>query len=772
MTEIFKGKLLTDSGKIKKEAAKRKSDFNFISVSKSETASYEAQGFEHVKELKTKWKLRKFKDHSEIFENRCWLLMYLLGYPELNEGRDFKVLISRPNSSPLYKQIDIFAKDEETVIVAECKSCASPKKRSLQKDIEEFASLKGPIAQSIKQHYGKDFKPKILWMFFTENVIWTKEDKQRAAGNNIHVVTERELRYYLQIGDHLRKAARYQFLAEHLKGQKIPELANRKVPAIKGKLGGETYYTFATTPADLIKIAFVNHRSLNDPEGAPSYQRLVSRSRIREIANFIKGGGYFPNNILVNFTENVRFETKEKDETAKISFGSLYLPDKYRSVWVIDGQHRLYGYAPLEKKFSNQNIIVVAFEKLDKTDEANLFVTINHEQKTVPKTLLDDLEGELKWGSKVPSERIGAISARLVTLLNNDLGEPFYNRVTRQGIPATEKTCLTVPAIKEGLRRSGLIGTIVLKSEFSPGPLSGLTDTETLDRARSVLNQFFQMVKLHNPAQWEYGRKGYTCTNTALQAYLLLLAQLLEYMETNKGMTARELSPQELVAEIEEYLDPVLRTISSLSDQQMEERFKVQYGSGGPLEYYYRLCKIVQAQYSDFQPEGYEKWEQERSLERIEEADRKLKDINIIVQKHIFSVFKALYGSKESEYWEKGIMDKNIKFEAYKKSLDHEIEDRLPLENYLDFIQYKKVVEAREHWPYFKPAFDIPEAGDKGRAKNISWMEKINELRRIPAHATADRTYKLEDFDYINFIHELLVKNLANEDYTQYKLHD
>ena len=39
--------------------------------------------------------------------------------------------------------------------------------------------------------------------------------------------------------------------------------------------------------------------------------------------------------------------------------------------------------------------MVVAFERLDKPEEANLFVTINHEQKSVPKTLLDDLEGEL-----------------------------------------------------------------------------------------------------------------------------------------------------------------------------------------------------------------------------------------------------------------------------------------------------------------------------------------------------------------------------------------
>lgn len=136
--------------------------------------------------------------------------------------------------------------------------------------------------------------------------------------------------------------------------------------------------------------------------------------------------------------------------------------------------------------------MMVAFEGMDSTEEANLFVTINHEQKTVPKTLLDDLEGELKWGSDLPTERIGAISARLTGMLNIDIGESLYGRVTQQGITATEKTCLTVPALKDGLRRSALLGKAVLKRKvYDAGPFPGASDSETLDRARSGLNQFF-----------------------------------------------------------------------------------------------------------------------------------------------------------------------------------------------------------------------------------------------------------------------------------------
>lgn len=747
--------LLTDKAGIQREATKRRDRFNHVSVPKAEATNYVSKGWEIEKELKRKTKLREVKSIGSQLENRTWLLMFLMGYHELNAGQRFTIAIERKGAKPIRKQVDVFAKDDETVIVAECKAAESVRHRSLQKDLEEFGSLKGAIALSVRKHYGKAFKPKIIWLFVTQNIIWYQPDRERAAGLNIRIITERELRYYLQIADHLRRAARFQFLAEFLKDQKIPELTNRKVPAIRGKLGGHKFYCFVTTPEQLLKISFINHRSLDDPDGAPTYQRLVSRSRMRQIGKFLLSGGFFPTNLLLNFPQKVRFDPVTKDESADVTYGHLYLPDKYRSAWVIDGQHRLYGFAQLDQQHLKQNIMVIAFEQLDRSEEANLFVTINHEQKSVPRTLLDDLEGELKWGSQVPSERVGAIGARLIRTLSRDIGEPFYRRVTQQGISATEKTCLTVPALKDGLRRSGLIGTSILKNkEYEPGPLSGISDSETLDRARSTLNSYFGLIRSMHQSRWEGGRQSFLCTNVAIQAYLQLFAGLIAYMEINKGLSARELTPEEIVAEVEEYLDPVLRWLVDASPLLMEETFKVQFGSGGPREYFYRLAQIVREEYSDFEPEGLAEWEEERSTERVAAADQKLKELNILVQKHIFDVFKVHYGIEKDAYWEKGVVDKTIKTNAYEKSLDDDAEERLPLENYLDFIEYKKIVENKSHWPLFKSVFDIRLLGEKGYSKNIRWMQHMNELRRIPAHATESRHYKLEDFDFIDYIYE------------------
>ena len=751
----YLGTLLTDPSRIRREAVRRRKPFDEKSVSLDDIPEHEAKGWQVDRRLKRKTRVRREKEIDERLENRFWMFLFKLGYPELSDGRAFTILIERKGAEPLRKQIDVFGKDDETVIVAECRASAKLTKRTLQKDIEEFAKLKGPISSAVRRHYGLDVKLKIIWLFVTENIIWSAPDKQRALGENIQVITERELRYYAQIAEHLGKAARYQFLAEFLKDQQVPELKGKTVPATKGKLGGKPFYCFVTTPRHLLKISFVNHRSLNDPEGAPTYQRLVSRSRMRDIGEFIKAGGYFPNNLIINFTRAVRFDKIVQNEGDAVAFGQLYLPDRYRSAWIIDGQHRLYGFSPIDDKYLDQNVIVVAFEMLPKAEEANLFVTINHEQKSVPKHLLDDLEGELKWGSAVPSERVGAIGSRLINYLNTDVGEPFYNRITQQGMPSTSKTCLTIPALKDALRRSSLLGRVVLNN-YELGALCGRADGETLDRARSAINQYFGLVRDANLVEWESGRDGYLCTNVAVQAYIMLLGSLVKYWEANTAADAREMPVEDIMIEIEEYLKPLIDFLESSNAAQLKTAFQVPFGSGGPPEYYYRLCKMIKAKYSDFKPEGMEEWEQEQSEEKIQEADIKLKEIVSEMRKYIFDVFRTIHG--EDLYWDKGIIDKTVKTAAYAKSLDSE--ERLPLETYLEIVEMKKVVENRNNWHLFKEVFNIPEPGEKGLAKNLKWMERINELRRIPGHPARERKYKVEDFQYIDFVYDELMRRI------------
>ncbi len=753
--------LAEDSKALKREFRKRNTHYRFQNVDPGLVDSYSEQGWERFKKLKRTVKVRKVKPIDERLEDRVWVLLYRMGYPTLNAGRQFK--ISLPGASSIEKQIDIFAKDDETVIVAECKASESPRRRSLQKDLAEFANLKGKIANSVRKHYGEIFKPKIIWLFVTENILWSSQDADRAKSDNIAVVTERELRYFSALASHLGSAARYQFLAEFLSGQSIPGLEDRRIPAIRGKLGGRRFYCFVATPRDMLKISFVNHRSLRHPEGTPTYQRLIQKGRLRNVSQFLLKGGFFPTNLIVNFTDRIRFDIVTKSADASVHYGNLYLPARYRSAWVIDGQHRLYAYAHTDEKHLNSNLLVLAFEGMPKEEEANLFVTINHEQKTVARNLLDELEGELKWGSDNPKERLGSIASRLIDNLKADVSGPFAGRIAEPGIASRKDTPINVPEFKKGLIASGLLGVVATKQKvLLPGPLSGRNDYETLDRAQQILTSLFSEIREANFSRWEAGRSGFLCTNHGAQGYLKLFATVIDQYERDARITAHELETGDLLVMVSEHLQPIVEFVAKASDEEFQSRFKVRYGSSGAIDYLYELCRILGPSMPQLAPDGFEEWKAAQSEENISKADQQIKAIATWVQATVFRVFKEKYGDHPNDYWEKGVKNADLKTQAFKASLDYPPEERLALENYLDFIKLKELIERKEHWPWFKPIFDIAEPSEpKGRAKNLAWMDKINQLRRIPAHPTEQRRYKADDFIYIEWLYNELRQRLS-----------
>jgi DNA sulfur modification protein DndB len=755
---------LTDGEtELRKEFRKRNTIWELETIKLIEEEEYLSKGWEKHKLLKNGIKVRKLRELDQRLENKWWVLLCKMGYKEMNLGRQFRILLKRRGGVEGSKQIDVFARDEETVIVTECKACERLRSRSLQKDIEEFGSLKGDLSTTIKKFYGRDFKPKILWFFVTENIIWSQEDVDRAAANSIKRVTELELPYYTQLVEHLGKAARFQFLAEFLKDSKIPQMEGHKVPATRGKVGGQVFYSFVTTPRHLLRIAFVNHRTLDDPEGHPTYQRLIQKSRLKDIGDFIQAGGYFPNNLLINFTKTPQFDILQKDLVTDVHYGSLFLPQTYKSAWVIDGQHRLYGYANLPEKYLDEKLMVLAFQGMDKKSEAELFVTINHEQKSVSKTLLDDLEGQLKWGSEDPGERIGALAARVVQQVGRDLGSPFYNRVAAEGIQTNDKACLTLPQIKHALKRSGLLGKVVSKT-YERGALCGSTDNATLLRAQKVINGYFSGIMNADLARWDKGRSGRVCTNEGTQAFILLLGEIISYLYGNDPGRFLKLSEQQLLKDISPLIEPVCDFIKS-NTPEVETTFTVPFGGGGPREYFFRLARIVRQSAPGFTPGDYADWEVSQSKEMRETADRQIQEINSLVQKHLFRVFRKIYGEKNNAYWERGVKNPEIKSNAYRNSTAYDPDDRGPLETYLDWIAFEKIADTKENWPIFKSVLNIPPLGVKGQAKSIEWMNRINELRRVSAHASEHRNYKSDDFDFIDRIYRTLKLRITEFDY-------
>jgi DNA sulfur modification protein DndB len=750
------GELVAETGARRAEFGRRNKIYDEETFEKPLRQAREAERWIVQRENKSTYRMRRPKGFDENLENRFWSILYRFGYPELNSGRKFKIVVGK-GADATEKQIDVFAKDDETVIVAECKACEFPTKRSLLKDINEFNGLKKGISDAIRSHYGSDFKPKIIWCFVTQNIRWSNEDLRRAREHNIHVIKDMELLYFEEFSKKIGTAARFQFHAEYLAGQKVPALSGRKVPAIKTKLGGKTAYLFSALTKDVLRIAFVNHRDLRDAASAPSYQRIVKPARLRQIGEFLDEKGFFPNTILLNFHKSPLFEQKAKDEDSGVAFGSLILPDQYKSCWVIDGQHRLYGTAFTSSEYKVP-LFFVGFDKVSASEEANIFVEINAKQATVPATLLSALDGEVKWDSDDPKERLSAIASRAVDLLNTSGGGPLEGKVVSPGITPGSSQPLNLRSLQQRITMSGLIGVVDSKGgTILPGPCSASTSEQTLERVFRLLEMHFDAIRDCNPVRWEAGAASALCTNLGVGSHTRLLSELIRYISFRDHLQPSTYEVEEIYLIIKPLMNKLFDYIKNSEEQEFFDRFKsVVLGSTGYHQYFFKLFAILEADVPSLRPEGYDEYRAMTSRELIEAADRSLKWVQTVVP----ALIKEKLRERLGEDWFEQVVNREIQKACQNRRIDSAPEDKLPPEGYLDWIHYVDIVKHKEVREELKGALSIRLPDDQaGKHFYVGWFDAINRMRRIPAHPSG-RTYKPADIDALNFIVEHLQAHL------------
>ena len=761
--------LITDAQQLRSEARQRKEDSDYTSVYPEDEEKWIAKGWQLHSSGVSKLKLRRSKAHHALLEDRVWSLLYKLGYPALS-GKGFKVRFTRSDGSTGEKEVDVFAKDDETCLIIECKSREKRGKRSLQTNIHETAQLQKPIANAIRKHFGASFKPKLIWLYATENIIWSEQDLERAQADNIRVITENELQYFDAFANYLGPAGRHQFLAEFLDGQEIPALENVKIPAVRGAFGPHTFYSFAISARHLLKIAFVNHQALDHPDSRPAYQRMINKGRIKKIGQFIVDGGFFPTNLLVNFSEKCRFDPLANTGSAddRLKFGWLYLPRKYKSAWIIDGQHRLYGFSNLPENFLDQTLFIVAFEKLDPKVEAELFITINHEQKSVPKSLLVTLQADLKVGSNDPKEALSAVASRLVRTLSHDATSPFFGRFSIPGIPPTDSQNLTVPEVVKGLIASTLIGKLLAKKTVAEGFLSAQTHDKTLLRARRVLNGYFRAIMDANPERWIAGRAAHICVNPGLRAHLILLRDILRYLDKNNFIEPHGASEDELIKAVVTFIDPIISFVRSASDAQVSAKFSKKFGEGGVTEYRYNLCELLTSKHPDFETDGFKAYKARQTDSRLKKINDDILDLQRVILDGTIKILKNVHGvadqpSGEKAYWEQGIHNLEIKQAAFVKQQSAPIDKRGPKEAYLDLIDCIKIWKQSNNWEHFKEVFSFPLQEEKLNAQKkyyIDWLERLNDLRKTAAHKSSLRGYTEADVQFVEWLKPCLYDKL------------
>lgn len=754
-TELL-GKLLSEKKDILAELQQRKNEYMFQSINKKHTEIINnsiADGWIIDREFKTVVRYKRKKQHDIFFEDKVWGLFASLGFSTLNKDRNFRIPYDKNNPS-LAQQIDVLAIDEESIIIVECKSAKKNRKGDFKKELDAIKGNIDGIVKSLRCLY-PDFKFKCKYIFATENYALSEPDIERLNTINAIHFDKDAIEYYVKMFDQIGLAAKYQLLGALFAGQEIPEMDN-KIPAIRGKMGGHTYYAFSIEPKKLLKISFVLHRSKANTSMMPTYQRIIKKNRLQSIHKFIdEENGYFPNSIVISInsarSSALAFDPASTHVPSSVSTaGILHLPKRYRSAFIIDGQHRLYGYA--NSRFGDTNSIpVVAFQNLDRSEQIKLFMQINENQKPVPKNLRVTLSADLLWTSSDYTEQMTALRSRIALYLGEDRKSPLFDKISI----GEDKKIITSAQIDIALKRSRFLGKVTKNKIEELGIFyQGNIDT-AYEKLISYLTLCFDYIKENLHEIWEE-KDNIILINKGIYALILIFSDLADFVIKSDEITDKS-NPKQIFKEVTTYLDSIVYFFKDLDDETSKD-LKVTYGTNGDRKYWRTIQKYVRDFSPSFNPDGLDEYLKKEEKEFNTKAFEYIRGIETFFKNDFKNRLISEYGEKL--WFKKGVPIK-IGEEAtklmYQKNREVENEsDEVSEWDCINIIAYREI--ALKNWKIFEKSYTRPNEIkiSGGKEAKTEWMVKVERLRNQNVHSY----YVTEnEYCFIEEVHEWLTNS-------------
>ena len=730
----------------------------------------ESEGWIVDKELKSVVRMKHLKPLDEQFEDKVWCLFASLGFTYMNKDRHLEIPYGTEGLNTT-KQIDVFAADEETVLFIECKCAVTGKKGDFKTDLEAIKGIKGGLFKTVRHE--KEFKgKKVKYIFATKNYEIAEPDRNRMKDLDIYHFDEYDIKYFYELAKHLGTCARYQLLGTLFAGQKIGSMDNR-IPAIEGKMGGYLYYSFSIEPEKLLKLAYVLHRNVANSEMMPTYQRIIKKPRLKEIRKFIDNKGFFPNSLIVSIDTNgrkLRFDpapATSQVENAISRIGILYLPQLYRSAYIIDGQHRLYGYAESKHAFDN-TVPVVAFVNLSKDKQVELFMEINENQKAVSKNLQNTLNADLLWTSEDKNKQRKALRLNIAQRLGELQSSPFFNRIVIGENEASAYCCLTIDTIESGLKSTHFLARFGKdNNEIEAGTFDRGNNEATCEVLLPFLKDAFQYFRNELPDEWELGDsdQGILTINNTIHALLRILNDIIEFLVGKEKINPKIMDTSDLMEKVEPYLAPLVSYFGDICDKE-RERIRKNYGSGGKAWVWRTFQSIINDAKPEFAPDGLKEWIRDNSKQFNAESYALIQDIEMIIKTDFASKLQKKYGDK---WLTRGIPPKVYKQANEvmgKQNYDNSINGISKTVNIWDCVSVancKDIAVFSSNWTdLFESSYTRPEDSriSGGKTAKTAWITKFATIAK---NSNASHSFSEEEYLFLKATYSWLSKGLTDD---------
>lgn len=696
--------------------------------------------------------VRKDKKFDEVFEDRVWCLFAKMGFTHLNKDRYFEMSYDYQNPN-ITQQIDVFAADDETVIIVECKAAETIKDGVFKKPLEAFHGQMDGLRREAQKRFPKA-KVKFIWA--THNFIISPADQAKMREWDIVHFSDAVINYYYELAKHLGTCARYQLLGNLFANQEIRNMED-KIPAIQGEMGGHKYYSFSIEPERLLKIGYVLHRNEANKNMMPTYQRLIKKKRLSDVQKFINDGGYFPNSLIISIDsggKGLQFDVSgTKVENAHSRLGVLHLPKKYRSAYIIDGQHRLYGYSDSDYAFTN-SIPVVAFVDLDRQEQIKLFMDINENQKAVPKTLRVTLNADMLWDSSDYNERRQALRSKIAQMLGEEETSPLMGRVVIGEDEKSPIRCITVEAIQTAFKKSNFMTQFGKKNSITKdGTFDVGTNQGTCDILYPFIEECLRYVKNGAPEEWERGdnNDGMLTMNRGIQAIIRVINDIVNHLVERKEISPKTQKPEELVKQVSFYLDPLNDYLNNLTSQERKE-LRGYFGGGADTRFWRAFQREIAKVRTDFNPEGLVAyWEDEAKTYNADSLTY-LREIEVWVKNTIKDALVKKYGTN----WEIKALPKAIYKRAkgvadesnYESIASGDGSNTISVWDCVTMKECKEIVTVGSHWTeMFDTILTRPEEAkiNGGKTAKTKWMEQVESIQNklnMPSYSVSTSEFE------------------------------
>lgn len=727
--EKIKEHMLHEEAALKIKFKAKNTLFDKKKVLHAEVETYENLGWIADAPMKTKTPISKRKDHGRQFEDDIWCMFYNLGFRILNS--DDKLRVQWGNNPSEAKQIDVLAVGDDAIFVVECKSAEKPKKQSFQQDLIEISTYKKGMTESLQQIYGKTKRVKFIFATRNYRIESDGDDAERMKNNQIYHLDENAYNYLCNLVKSYQSSVIYQFYGLMFKDELISDKPIT-IPALKGTMGGKSYYLFSIEPNTLLKIGFVLHRTKVNDSMAPTYQRLLVPKRLKGITKFIDEGGFFPNSIILNFADpneliKVSFDPIHKEEDSDAEFGLLNIPNAYGIAYIIDGQHRVYGYSNSHHK-NDHTIPVVAFQNMESEEQLKLFMEINENQKSVSKNLRIDLEEDLFWTSPRLDSRMKALRSSAIKMLSGQSGNVLFNKISI----GEDQADLSSVFFDKGLSQSGLIPKAKQTKWIgdTDACLYDINETdvdkammESRKRIVQYLNACYEIAETHMD---DATKETFLFSNRATFPFVTISGLLNSYLftcgEINSFTTIKE-----RINKVTPYIVALCEGLNELPEEEITYLTGAQ-GQGAEKKWLLSYQNVINKSFPDYFPEELHEWKEMRDQDIQNEGEQLKEDIRSFISTLVFDKLYEVYGNDYEKNVAKLKHDCEGKiFDAYGDNDDFDIDD-YNWKDWIEIPEYKAIIEKNYSNDIFSETFGIA-LTDKATSKKdkLSWISLVEQ---------------------------------------------